>query len=94
MKCPHCTQNVSNFSKAMNKFARVKHCPFCHGPVRLTVNWLPFLLIAVLNIPVAMFLQSRALDMGLAGFASFIIAYLPMGVAWMFFGFRLVKVDV
>jgi hypothetical protein len=38
MKCPHCGESVSLFSKAMNRFGREKSCPHCQKSVRLFLN--------------------------------------------------------
>ena len=48
MKCPHCSESVSIFSKEMNKFSKSKTCPKCGNPIQL---YLSFKLAAILFIP-------------------------------------------
>ena len=50
MKCPHCEQKISLFSKEMNKMGKEKTCPKCQKPVRLYIN---LKTIAIWLIPVA-----------------------------------------
>jgi hypothetical protein len=39
MKCPHCDKKISLFSKALNKFGKVKKCPHCSESLKLFVNF-------------------------------------------------------
>jgi antibiotic biosynthesis monooxygenase (ABM) superfamily enzyme len=52
MKCPHCDNKVSFFSKAMNKFGKVKVCPHCGQNVRFKFN---LKTMALLFIPTVLF---------------------------------------
>ena len=38
MKCPHCNQSISMFSREMNRFRRHRRCSHCDGPVRMFVS--------------------------------------------------------
>ena len=53
MNCPHCSNQISHFSKAINKFGLVKHCPHCDNKIRFTINWKIFLIV----VPSYMILQ-------------------------------------
>jgi hypothetical protein len=39
MKCPHCSQSISLFSKALNSWGKAKQCPMCRGSIRVYVSW-------------------------------------------------------
>ena len=52
MKCPHCDSKVSFFSKAMNKFGKVKVCPNCGQKVRFKFD---LKTVALLFIPAVLF---------------------------------------
>lgn len=39
MKCPHCNHPISVFSRAINRFGRVKYCPHCSKGVRIVFSW-------------------------------------------------------
>ena len=39
MKCPHCNEPISVFSRAINRFGRVKCCPHCGKSVRIVFSW-------------------------------------------------------
>lgn len=67
MKCPHCSESVSVFSKAMNKFGKSKICPKCSNPIHLYVS---FKLGAILFIPAVvstLLLKPLFLNAGLSG---------------------------
>jgi len=49
MKCPHCSQKIGLFSKALNKFGNPKVCPSCNKHIKVTPN---LKLIALLVVPV------------------------------------------
>ncbi len=38
MKCPHCHEPISVFSRAINRFDRVKTCPHCGKSVRIVFS--------------------------------------------------------
>lgn len=39
MKCPHCNEPISVFSRATNRFGRVKSCPHCGKSIRIVFSW-------------------------------------------------------
>lgn len=49
MKCPHCSEKLGLFSKALNKFDNPKVCPKCERKIKLVPN---IKLILILAIPV------------------------------------------
>tara|TARA_B100001063_G_C16642288_1_gene491474 strand:- start:568 stop:849 length:282 start_codon:yes stop_codon:yes gene_type:complete len=49
MKCPHCSEKLGLFSKALNKFGKTKVCPHCEKQIKVSLN---FKLVASLIIPV------------------------------------------
>ena len=67
MKCPHCSESVSLFSKEMNKFGKSKVCPKCTNSIQLYVSlkW-----VAILFIPAvicAVLLKPLFINAGLSG---------------------------
>lgn len=38
MKCPHCSNNIHFFSKALNTFSNPKVCPHCDKKIALVPN--------------------------------------------------------
>jgi hypothetical protein len=38
MKCPHCEKKVGLFSRALNKFEKIKSCPHCSEEFQSFVN--------------------------------------------------------
>ncbi|SNY43157.1 hypothetical protein SAMN06297280_0541 [Arsukibacterium tuosuense] len=67
MKCPHCLESVSIFSKEMNKFGKSKVCPKCSNSIQLYVSpkWAAILIIpAVVS---ALLLEPIFIDAGLSG---------------------------
>lgn len=67
MKCPHCFESVSVFSKEANKFGKSKSCPKCGNPIQLYVS---FKWIAILFIPCvasALLLKPFFINFGLSG---------------------------
>ena len=67
MKCPHCFESVSVFSKEMNKFGKSKVCPKCTKPIQLYVSlkW-----VAILFIPAvvsALLIKPLFINVGLSG---------------------------
>lgn len=48
MKCPHCKAKVSIFSRALNKFGKIKLCPKCNKKIKLSTNWKK---LAILFVP-------------------------------------------
>jgi hypothetical protein len=48
MKCPHCEKKIGLFSKALNKFGKVKNCPHCSEAIKLFVS---FKIAGILLIP-------------------------------------------
>lgn len=48
MHCPHCSERISHFSKALNKFGRKRFCPHCGKPIKLSTNGL---LLSILIVP-------------------------------------------
>lgn len=67
MKCPHCSESVSLFSKEMNKFGKSKVCPKCTNSIQLYVSlkW-----VAILFIPAvicAILLKPLFINAGLSG---------------------------
>ncbi|MDP4528464.1 hypothetical protein Q3O59_05390 [Alkalimonas delamerensis] len=67
MKCPHCSQHVSVFSRSINKFGSMQLCPKCNQPVKtyLSLKW-----AAILFIPVFVSLQAIKLLFINGGFSS------------------------
>lgn len=58
MRCPHCNKNVSFFSRAMNRFGKIKICPHCGEKLRVRVSFkrvalwfLPTLVLTLLLRP-------------------------------------------
>jgi hypothetical protein len=54
MKCPHCTKNVSIFTKSMLSFSKDKRCPYCEKGIKSYINLkiagiliVPFILISL-----------------------------------------------
>jgi hypothetical protein len=39
MKCPHCSQSIGFFSKALNSWGKAKQCPKCGGGITIYVSW-------------------------------------------------------
>ena len=71
MKCPHCTKNISIFSKSLNKLGRVKICPFCEKKIKFYVSWIK---ISIWFIPLiaiySLIIQPLCIAVGLGnGFA-------------------------
>lgn len=68
MKCPYCDRKIGLFSKALNKFDKVKHCPHCSEPIKL---FLDFKVAAMLLIPLVLlsvlFLKPIVIALGLSG---------------------------
>ena len=67
MKCPHCSESVSIFSKEMNRPSKSKACPKCSNPVQL---YLSFKLAAILFIPCllsGLLLKPIFINFGLSG---------------------------
>ena len=51
--CPHCTRNISFFSKAMHGWRQAQVCPHCARPIRQTLNFSRFFILAfMLGLPV------------------------------------------
>ncbi|SMQ80484.1 hypothetical protein SAMN06297229_2242 [Pseudidiomarina planktonica] len=67
MKCPHCSESVSIFSKEMNKFGKSKVCPKCCNPIRLYVSlkWGAILLIPA--VVTSLLLKPLFINAGLSG---------------------------
>ncbi len=67
MKCPHCSESVSVFSKEMNKFGKSKACPKCSNPIQLYVSpkWVAILIIP--GIASALLLKPLFINAGLSG---------------------------
>ena len=63
MKCPHCTEKISFFSKALNSWGKDKHCPHCHQAVRNRINFKRFLILLVPAAIAAQVLNALGLNM-------------------------------
>lgn len=51
MKCPHCDKKIGLFSKALNKFGKIKNCPHCSETIKLFVS---FKVAGILLIPLVL----------------------------------------
>lgn len=47
MACPHCQRKISFFSKAVQGWRRAQTCPHCARPIRQTLNFSRFFILAV-----------------------------------------------
>ena len=90
MKCPHCDHKMSLFSKALNKFGKVKVCPSCSNQIKLSIN---------LKLVVALILPAFAVHLFLlkpivtaAGYSSTGLSGLVGGLL-VLFSMRLIKVE-
>ncbi|MCY7296649.1 hypothetical protein [Alteromonas sp. a30] len=68
MKCPHCGTSIQLFSKALNKWGRVKSCPSCEKKVKLapSLKWLLILFIPIVASHVFL-LKPYILALGIDG---------------------------
>ena len=67
MKCPHCSESISVFSREMNRFAKNRVCPHCQKPIKLFVS---FKVMALLFVPAAvliLFLKPVFVGFGISG---------------------------
>ncbi|XQU07031.1 hypothetical protein P4544_09735 [Halomonas sp. LY9] len=67
MKCPHCGDEISLFSREMNRLGKDKICKNCHEPIRVFVS---FKMVALLFIPaivLAILLKPVFVGFGLSG---------------------------
>ncbi len=76
MKCPHCSEPVSLFSKEMNKAGKLKTCPKCGKSMQVSLN--PKLL-AILSIPAIVVIALLLLNGGLLAYAAVGV----VAVAWL-----------
>lgn len=65
MKCPHCHESVSLFSRKMNGLGKAKACPHCRGAVRLHLDWKIGLLTMVPGVLLAVMLKFVFLRIGI-----------------------------
>jgi hypothetical protein len=47
MKCPHCDEKISIFSKSINNLSSDKRCPSCNGKIATDINILLFVVLIV-----------------------------------------------
>lgn len=59
MKCPHCAKKIGYFSNALNRFGKIKTCPYCAGKIRVHIDaklaalwFVPAVLLAIALRPV------------------------------------------
>lgn len=57
MKCPHCSESVSVFSREMNKNSKERLCPNCGEPVKMAINIKVVLLAFIPAVVVGMVLM-------------------------------------
>lgn len=55
-KCPHCEEQIGFFSKAANKWGKVKSCPHCGEPFTITVKFKVFVIAFIPLLIVHLFL--------------------------------------
>lgn len=47
MRCPHCNTAIGLFSKALNKWGRVKQCPCCSKKIKLSSSFKSYFLLFI-----------------------------------------------
>ncbi|ALO34508.1 hypothetical protein CMT41_07100 [Colwellia sp. MT41] len=47
MKCPHCDERISIFSKSINNLSSDKRCPGCNGKIATDINILLFVVLII-----------------------------------------------
>jgi hypothetical protein len=67
MKCPHCSRSIGLFSRALNRFGKVKICPYCGKSIRLFVNLKVAALLFVPFVALALLLRPVFVSVGLNG---------------------------
>jgi hypothetical protein len=67
MKCPHCSRSIGLFSQALNRFSKVKSCPYCGQSIRLSVNFKVAALLFVPFVALALLLRPVFVSVGLSG---------------------------
>jgi hypothetical protein len=67
MKCPHCSGSIGLFSRALNRFGKVKTCPHCGNSIRLFVNFKVAALLFVPSVALALLLRPLFVSFGLSG---------------------------
>jgi hypothetical protein len=67
MKCPHCNESVSLFSRDMNNFGKNKICPHCQKPIRLCVNLKVAALLVVPSVILTLLLKPVFVAHGISG---------------------------
>jgi hypothetical protein len=67
MKCPHCSRSIGLFSRALNRFAKVKTCPYCGNSIRLFVSFKVAALLLVPSVALALLLRPVFIGLGFSG---------------------------
>lgn len=67
MKCPHCSRSIGLFSRALNRFGKVKTCPYCGKSMRLFVDFKVAALLFVPSVALALLLRPVFVSVGLSG---------------------------
>jgi hypothetical protein len=67
MKCPHCSLSIALFSRALNRFGKVKTCPHCGKSIRVSVNFKVAALLFVPFVVLDLLLRPVFVSVGLSG---------------------------
>ena len=55
MACPHCQRKIAFFSQAVQGWRRTQACPHCARPIRQSLNYSRFFILAVtVGLPIKM----------------------------------------
>ena len=66
MKCPHCNNPISLFSREMNRFGKNKTCPHCGKAIRLFVSFKVVALLIIPAIVLALLIKPVFIALGLS----------------------------
>lgn len=66
MKCPHCSRSIGLFSRALNRFGKVKTSPYCGQSMRLFVDFKVAALLFVPTVVLALLLRPVFVSVGLS----------------------------
>ena len=90
MECPHCKRKISFFSKAVQGWRRAQQCPHCERPIRQSLNYSRFFILAfMVGLPIKLlgvFVEQFA-------FLQNVVATAVIVFVIMLFCLRFTKVD-